>query len=89
MQKCLVKHNNKKKNPKLNPEVDIIYDPCYKYSRRAKEQFFKNVYCSFLFVISQKYLTEVAKDEKEGMIKIKLIKDMAKMAKRQLKKQKP
>ena len=37
MQKCLVKHNNKKKNPKMNPEVNIIYDPCYKYSRRAKE----------------------------------------------------
>ena len=60
----------------------MIYDPCYKYSRYAKEKYFKNPYCSILFLLAKDYLKENSKGTKDGDIKVKLIKEMGKMAER-------
>ena len=74
--------SQKRKSCEQNNDVFLIFDPCYRYSRLAKERFFRNVYCSFLFVIASRYLKEASSSEKDEKLRIKLICDLEKMAKR-------
>ena len=50
-------------------------DPCYKPSRFAKERFFRNPYCSFLFAagfnqVKSQVLEKIALSRKEDMDKV-------------------
>lgn len=41
-EKCQPKVTNKKRYKDKNAGIQVIHDPCYRYSRRAKETFFRN-----------------------------------------------
>jgi len=53
--------------------VPIVGDPCYRYCRIVKENFFKNYACCFLYVKAVPYLRdnmkkEMKKDPSLGLI---------------------
>ena len=52
MKDCNVKEYVSKKNPEKKYQP-LVGDPCYSYSRLAKETFLRNKYCSFLYLICQ------------------------------------
>ena len=55
---CTSKNESKaKKNKKKFKEyIPLVGDPCYNYSREAKERFFKNAECAFLFLLAKEHI---------------------------------
>ena len=69
MQKCTPKMRKNKKNWAENENNKVIFDTCYKYSRQAKERFFKNPHCSMLFLLSKQYvLKAINSDENRNIL---------------------
>ena len=58
---CTSKSNDtgrrKKKGKKAAKQyIPLVGDPCYNYSREAKERFFRNGACAFLFLLAKDHM---------------------------------
>ena len=58
---CTSKSNDtgrrKKKGKKAAKQyIPLVGDPCYNYSREAKERFFRNGPCAFLFLLAKDHM---------------------------------
>lgn len=57
MRKCTNRLSNKVKYD-TKSDYTLIYDPCYRYSRLAKESFLKNPYCCLALCLASNFLKE-------------------------------
>lgn len=64
---CPTRNKRKCKNYNILPKVydPLVGDPCYKFSRSAKERFFENSECAFLFILVKNSVQEKLINEKK------------------------
>ena len=76
-----VSSRNRRRNAKKY--VWLVGDPCYNYSREAKEVFFRQAECSFLFLLAKTFILEQYKSEKfshKADIMVEIVEDLSSLA---------